>query len=152
MLDAASGYRRPRLGPVVLLLQLVLVSTGCAGMSTGGGSGSSRGSLDAVMGDELRQSSSNNVYDALRDLRPQWFRPRARASLTFERAQDPVVYISGVREGPLSTLRGIELSDVLRIEFINPLDATTRFGTGHFGRSDLGRPQALLRWRRGAYL
>ena len=133
MLDAADGYRRPRLGRVVLLLQLAFVSTGCAGMTASGGSGSSRGSFDAVMGEELRQSSSNNVYDALRDLRPQWFRPRARASLTFERAQDPVVYIAGVREGPLNTLRGIELSDVLRIEYINPLDATNRFGTGHSG-------------------
>ena len=44
-----------------------------------------------------------------------------------------MVYIAGVREGPLNTLRGIELSDVLRIEYINPLDATTRFGTGHSG-------------------
>ena len=78
MLDAADGYRRPRLGRVVLLLQLAFVSTGCAGMTASGGSGSSRGSFDAVMGEELRQSSSNNVYDALRDLRPQWFRaPRS---------------------------------------------------------------------------
>ena len=133
MPDATDEYRCPRLGPPVLLLQSALVSAGLAGMSAGGGSGAPRGALDAVTGEELRQSSSDDVYDALRDLRPQWFRPRARASLTFERAQEPVVYIYRVREGPLNTLRGIEVLNVLGIEYINPLDATTPFGTGHSG-------------------
>lgn len=128
---AVEGYKNLRLGPLVLLLQLALISAGCAGMTAG--AGAPRSSFNSVTGDELRDSVSNDLYAALQDLRPQWFRPRPRASITFATAQEPVVYVSGVREGSLDTLRGLDLLDVVSVEFIDPLDASTRYGTGHSG-------------------
>jgi len=127
---AVKGHKNLRLGSLVILLQLALISSGCAGMTAGSGP---RRSFNSVSGDELRNSVSNDLYEALQDLRPQWFRPRPRASITYERAQEPVVYVSGVREGPLDSLRGLDLLDVVSVEFIDPLDASTRYGTGHSG-------------------
>ena len=50
-----------------------------------------------------------------------------------QRASEPVVYVSWIRRGELRTLQNVNLDQVLRVEFIDALDATTRFGTGHSG-------------------
>ena len=134
MRDAAERYQRLWPGRFVLLLGLAFTAASCGGVSAGAGSSSSSGRFPSITGEQLREgSSATNVYDALANIRSQWLRPRPRASLTFERAQEPVVYVNGVRFGEISDLRGIHVDTVQRIEYINPLDATTRYGTGHSG-------------------
>jgi hypothetical protein len=44
-----------------------------------------------------------------------------------------VVYVQGIRHGPLTSLQQMNLDRVRRVEFIDGRDATTRFGTGHGG-------------------
>jgi hypothetical protein len=44
-----------------------------------------------------------------------------------------VIYVNGMRAGPLEALRSISAVDVQEIRYISAADATTRWGTGHSG-------------------
>jgi hypothetical protein len=90
-------------------------------------------SLDVVTGDEVRETGSSNLYFALRTIRPQWLRTRAASSLVRPRAEEPVVYVEGVRRGAPDVLLEITLELVRQVEFLSAAEATTRFGTGHGG-------------------
>lgn len=124
---------------------LVLLIAACGG---GAGSGPAN-SPDATAAGEaqVRSYSPNEVSRAeiderganahtamqfLRRVRPAWLRSRGSNSLTSAGAMYPVVYIDNIRRpGGLSALFQVPLSEVRRMEFIGPGDATTRWGTGH---------------------
>ncbi len=116
-----------------VLVGWAFVAFGCAGPGTAPGSSSRGNSADVVTGEQIRATSANNLYDALEQLRPRWLLPRGRASIAIPDATEPVVYLYGVRHGFVNTLYGINVNAVRRVEFIGPLDATTRYGTGHSG-------------------
>jgi len=124
--------RRSSRRRVPLALLAALVSSGCAGASHGA-QPEARMQLEVLTGDELRETRTANVWDALRQLRPRWLRPRATSSLVEPLAEEPIVYVQGIRHGPLRSLQQINLDNVRRVEFIDGRDATTRFGTGHGG-------------------
>jgi hypothetical protein len=88
---------------------------------------------NVLTGDEVRRTGVGNLWDALRRLRPQWMRARGTASMVGQRAVEPVVYVAGLLHGDLRTLQRMNTIQVRRVEFIDALDATTRFGTGHSG-------------------
>lgn len=133
ILAATNSYGCLRFAPLILLIEMALASAGCASPGVSGGNASRSASPGAVTGEELRQVSARNTYEALEQLRPIWLLPRPRSSLVFSLASRPVVYVSGIPHGPVSSLRGIEVNDVRRIDFMNAIDATTRYGTGHSG-------------------
>lgn len=109
-------------------LLVALSTTGCA--STGSSSGSSR-NPDVITSEELRgtQIQSENAYNAVQRLRPSWLRARG-SSFTGGRPL-PVVFVDGTRFGELDSLRSLNVSDIVQIEFLDSRDATTRFGTGY---------------------
>lgn len=111
--------------PVLFAASLLI---GCAS-----GSAAPRSSPNVLTGDQLRETNAVNVYDALRQLRPQWLRARASASLVSPSAETPIVYLHGIHHGPISTLLDMNIDRVRRVEFIDGRDATTRFGTGYGG-------------------
>ena len=79
-----------------------------------------------------RGANAHTAMQFLRRVRPAWLRSRGSNSLTAAGAMYPVVYIDNIRRpGGLSALFQIPLSEVRRMEFIGPGDATTRWGTGH---------------------
>ncbi len=114
-----------RLGQVCLMLGLASVPVGCAGASAGRGDSSASSSRNVLTGEQIRDTNAVALYDALLELRPIWLRRRGLA--------EPVVYIYGLRHGGVGTLYGIAVNQVVRVEFISALDATTRYGTGHMG-------------------
>jgi hypothetical protein len=132
-LAAPASHRCLRFAALIVLLEMALVSAGCASPGANEGNASESESPGAVTGEELRQASfARNTYDALEQLRPLWLRPRGRTSLV-EDASVPVVYVSGIKHGGVTSLRGIEVNDVRQIDFMSPLDAQTRYGIGHSG-------------------
>ena len=149
MLAASDSHGYSKFAPLIVLLEMALASAGCAGLGASGGNASRSASLDAVTGEELRQVSARDTYEALEQLRPIWLLPRPRSSLVYAEASRPVVYVSGILYGAVNTLREIEVNDARRIDYMNPLDATTRYGIGHGGRSNLGRAQAVRGAARG---
>lgn len=92
-----------------------------------------RGSSRVLTGDQLRATGSANLWDALRQLRPEWLRGRAAASLISGEGDEPVVYLHGIHHGPVRTMQQMNIEQVRRVEFVDGRDATTRFGTGHGG-------------------
>lgn len=92
-----------------------------------------RAQPNVLTGDQLRATDATTVWDALRRLRPQWLRPRATSSLVEPLSEEPIVYVQGIRHGPLRSLQQMNIDRVRRVEFIDRRDATTRFGTGHGG-------------------
>ena len=113
--------------PVVLALFL----TSCAS----GGTGSSRGSGNTLTAEEIAEVNALTAYEAVQLARPRWLTPRTlRAGQTPSMGTDragPVVYLDGVRVGTLDELRRLRADRVALMEYINPSDATNRFGTNH---------------------
>ena len=120
--------RHSKLHPGIMVA-LAFVLTGCASSPNAGST--TRGSFNVLTAEALRGTTATNVHDVIQTLRPQWLRARGRTTLVGRGPDEPAVYVGGVRYGPLGDLQRMDASQVSRIEFIEPLDATTLFGTGH---------------------
>lgn len=121
---------RTRTIVILPFLLFALALAGCA--SSGGGGSSSRNSSDINRTELLEAANSTqNLYQAIRRLRPFWLRPRT-TGISGER-YFPVVYLSGARYGPVGTLREMRPGNVERVRYMDPSEATNRYGTGHTG-------------------
>lgn len=113
----------------------VLALAGCAAAGTGSGDGS--GGLDAPLeADELAsiEDSYTDLYELVNERRPQWLDPRGPVSVRDDpTAQLPVVFVEGSERGLPETLRNIPVTDVGRVEFLTPGEATNRYGAGYPG-------------------
>ena len=79
-----------------------------------------------------RGTNAHHAMGLIRRLRPAWLRSRGSNSFTVPGAMYPVVYVDEMRrEGGPRALYQIPTSEIQRLEFIGPSDATTRWGTGH---------------------
>ena len=107
-----------------------IVLASCAG---GGSGGSASGPYNVLTASQLRDTNTQTVYDAIRRLRPQWLRARGRTSINAAGPDEPAVYVDGTRYGALNDLGLMDVNQVTRAEFVDPLEATTRFGTNHTG-------------------
>jgi hypothetical protein len=82
---------------------------------------------------EIDETGVQTAFDAIRQLRPRYLRGRAIVSVAYPWTSYPLVYVNGLFRGDLSSLRSILVHDIEEIRYINPGDATTRWGTGHSG-------------------
>lgn len=116
-------------------LLAALLLWGCA--STGTGTAEKpRGSRYLIMEEEIVGSGATNAYDVIQQLKPDWFlqsQRRGVKSITIEDSGEPVVYVNDSRYGNVESLRSISSLNIVEIRFLQPSDATTRFGTGHVG-------------------
>ena len=118
-----------RLSHLPVLLVLLFAAAACAVKSD---TGSAR-STDVLTAEELREVPVTSVYDAIRRLRPNWLRVRSAPTAGNPVPERPVVYVDGVRAGSVGILRDMRREHVVRIEYLDPNDATNRYGTGHTG-------------------
>ncbi|CAN5689237.1 hypothetical protein BH23GEM11_BH23GEM11_14470 [soil metagenome] len=126
-------------------LLLLLVALGTAGCASGGAGGSS-GSPDLITREQITESSAQNAYDLVQQLRPRWLRGRGTGSIQNPGSDLPVIYLGEVRHGDIESLRGFSLGGLEELRFINASNATTRYGSGHAGgviRVTLQRSSAL---------
>ena len=85
-----------------------------------------------MTGEQLLETQQSTVFDALRQLRPQWLRARGVRTADGERL--PVsVYIGGQRMGTVNFLNSLDPQAVSEIRFYTASEATTTFGTGNLG-------------------
>lgn len=80
------------------------------------------GSKEMLTGAEIKAANVSNAYEAVRRLRPNFL---------FGRTKRPIIYLDNLKYGEVSSLNNIDANSVELIEFLSPLDATTRYGTGH---------------------
>jgi len=107
------------------LLAPVLVMFVAACAAGGQGAGVSRSSRDVITAEELQTIDVGDAYAAVQRLRSAWLRPRSAGG-------SPIaVFVDGVRAGDLEMLRQIAVITVRELRFIDPSDATTRWGTGY---------------------
>ena len=77
MLAGTDSHGCLRSALLIILLEMALASAGCASPGTSGGNASgSAFPSGAVTGEELRQVSARDTYEALKQLRPIWLLPR----------------------------------------------------------------------------
>jgi hypothetical protein len=95
---------------------------------------------------EIEKFGANSAFELVRSLRPEWLVPRganswresAQGSADFGQPivvipgeERILVYMDNARMGGTRQLEEIVLSNVARIEFVEPAAATFRWGAGH---------------------
>ena len=91
---------------------------------------------DLITQEEIRERvpGAKTAWDVVQQLRPHFLRERTPMSLAEGAQRLPVqVYVNGVQSisAPAVSLRDIRADEVIEIRYLNPSDATTRYGTGH---------------------
>lgn len=82
---------------------------------------------------EISTIIASNVYQLIENLRPSWLRVRTQRSIRLADKVSPVIYVNRTRYGNVESLREILTLNLRMIEYLNPNDATTRYGGGHGG-------------------
>jgi hypothetical protein len=89
-----------------------------------------RPSRDLITRAQIDATPSQDAFELVQRLRPEYLRERGQSSITRGPAL-PVVYMDGVRRGGPEMLKTIRSSEIEEIRFISATDATTRWGTEH---------------------
>lgn len=138
----------------LLVLASALLLTACA---SNAGPGRVRGSQSVITAEEIASSGALTALQLVQSLRPEWLRTRGIQSLsesthtigrdgtnaapvvngdqriTIPNAGRPqiLVYLGQARLGDASSLEQVMAVDVASIRFLNPQQATLRYGSDH---------------------
>jgi hypothetical protein len=81
---------------------------------------------------EIASRPTLTARQIIEQLRPQFLRVRGTTTLGNAATQDVIwVYVDGTRHGTLEVLSNIAASEIREIRYLNPSEATNRYGTGH---------------------
>ncbi len=112
---------------VTLMLTLALV--GCA--SSGTGAPREGHNPNRITSEEIRTGPRSNALDLVRTLRPRWLQVRGPTTFEAGRENPIMVYVDGVRVGGPDQLRFIPVPTIESLQFLNPTEASARFGLDH---------------------
>lgn len=114
----------------LVLIPLILVLAACAATPGGG----PRRSARVLLAEEIAEAGVvTTAAEAIRQLRPQWLNTRSTPTMTNPDGSPPVVYVDGLRADGIRELERIRATQVERMQYLSPSDATNRFGTDHIG-------------------
>ena len=128
-----------------LMLGATLAAIGCASSGSSGQAGdpqttavASAGTTrprkdpNVITGEELSSRSTLTARQAIEQLRPQFLRTRGTTTLGNAQTADVIwVYFDGTRMGTVDVLNNIGVHEIREIRYLNPSEATNRYGTGH---------------------
>jgi hypothetical protein len=128
--EVLMGFERSRTARhgLAALLLVVLLASACA--SAGGGGGGGR--ANSISRDQFNPDDEN-AFLIIRRLRPSWLRPRTQGTITNPEPAFPQVYLDQTHLGDANVLESISAAQIGSIEYMDALDATTRYGTGFTG-------------------
>jgi hypothetical protein len=87
---------------------------------------------NVISGEELASRSTLTARQAIEQLRPQFLRTRGTTTLGNAQTADVIwVYFDGTRMGTIDVLNNIAAHEIREIRYLNPSEATNRYGTGH---------------------
>lgn len=89
------------------------------------------GGANLITQAEIEYAQVSNAFDAIQRLRPRMLQKRMGPATDRGEAAEIVVYVDGARYGFLDQLSNIPAEKIKEIRYLNPADATTRYGTGH---------------------
>jgi len=115
-------------------LLATLVTVGLFACATSGpADGAPRRDANRISPDEIRTAQTQNAYEMIRSLRPNWLTTRGQHSLSNPTAGQVVVYLDGARAGGVEALRQLQALDVDSVQYMNAAAAGSRFGLDHTG-------------------
>jgi hypothetical protein len=109
-------------------LSLALTLGGCA---SGGTRTRASSSSTILTQEQLASANSDNLYDVISKLRPEWLTSRGTTSATDMTPTSVDVYMNGTMLGKAEYLREMRLSDVTQVRYWDAGQASARFGMGH---------------------
>ena len=112
------------------VLVAALVLSACGPKKTDRRPMTSRNVLTAT---EIERTNAATALDAVQALRPHFLNTRGAQSIQDPNPPQPIVYLDGMRLGLPSTLSMITASSVVTIEYVNSIEASSRYGMGHGG-------------------
>lgn len=87
---------------------------------------------NVITAEELASRSTLTARQAIEQLRPQFLRIRGTTTLGNAQTGDVIwVYFDGTRMGTVEVLNNISAHEIREIRYLNPSEATNRYGTGH---------------------
>jgi hypothetical protein len=85
---------------------------------------------DLITRDEIDKQHWANAYELVIALRPNWLHPRGPDTVVGTPVQLQV-HINGVRAGTISVLNETDVTNLVYVEYIDPIAATARWGLGY---------------------
>jgi hypothetical protein len=133
LLEPEISMSRPRITTLATLVLLFAVGACATGQRSGG-----RSNSDVITLEEIQESNVFNAYEIVRQLRPAWLRGRGPQTFTTDvsnttTAGYPKMMVDDLPPRQLEALRDIRVAEIAEIRYINPRDATFRYGTGYSG-------------------
>ena len=120
--------RRRNRGFAALAFALAVTLAGC----TSAGATRPRSGSGAILSQEqLERANSDNLYDAIMKLRPEWLTSRGPTSVTDATPTAVDIYMNGSMLGKADYLRQVRLLDVTEVKYWDAGSASARFGMGH---------------------
>lgn len=90
-----------------------------------------RGRGNVLTQAQLAATNSDNLYDAVVKLRPEWLTSRGPTSVSDPTPTAVSVYMNGTMLGRVDYLRDMRVLDVTEVRYWNAGQASARFGMGH---------------------
>jgi hypothetical protein len=88
---------------------------------------------DVITAEQLASAGEGSALEALRRLRPELFRGAAAVHAAGARGAPLVLYVDGIRQGPMALLADIRAAVVAEVRYYRPGEALSWFGPGHEG-------------------
>ena len=82
---------------------------------------------------EWTGANVSTAFDAIEQLRPQFFRSRGETSILLRSQTQTSVYLDTIRLGGLEALRDVPISGIESIRYLSAGEATNRWGTNQTG-------------------
>lgn len=115
---------------VAVLLAAAAALSAC---SSGTGAGGARPQENVLTAEEIAGANVNYAYEAVEQLRPQWFNVRPPRSWTDQTPLVPVVFLDNTMLGELEQLWTIVVTEIKEIRFLDDREAVNRYGTTYSG-------------------
>jgi hypothetical protein len=90
-----------------------------------------RGSGNVLTQAQLSATNSDNLYDAIAKLHPDWLSSRGPSSVTDPTPTTASVFMNGTNLGKADYLRDMRVLDVTEVRYWDAGKAAARFGMGH---------------------
>jgi hypothetical protein len=114
---------------MLIMVAAAVLLAGCATATTPGAS--ERGGGTVLAREQLAATNSQNLYDAIQKLRPDWLTSRGPTSVSDPTPAVASVYMNGTMLGKAEYLREMRLLDVTEARYWDAGRASARFGMGH---------------------
>lgn len=84
-----------------------------------------------IVATDLEATKAGNLYDAIRQLRPEWFRRTGATPIRNNVDHPLVVFVDNQRAGSIEILQQTAVTHAASVRYFSPSEAQMRFGNGN---------------------